>query len=219
MRGTRLAHLCSVPTQPLETRIQDVLSRYVSRINARVIAERGRRVLAHPETIADDERKRFLVALHNAAALFVNSSARLSELDKALESEVGGAVDVEPRNIPIDSEADLRLARTFARDMALALKATNLNAQRIATVVSELGRNIVSYTPGGNILLEPIKGRLRIVATDRGKGIPGLSEILDGRYRSTTGLGRGLMGVRQLMDSFDIQTGPQGTAITVEATL
>jgi serine/threonine-protein kinase RsbT len=94
--------------------------------------------------------------------------------------------------------------------------------QRAATAVSELARNIVSYTPGGRLKLEPIAGtppRLRIIARDQGPGIPHLPDVLSGKYRSKTGLGRGLRGVKELTASFDIQTGPAGTTVTAEVLL
>jgi serine/threonine-protein kinase RsbT len=121
--------------------------------------------------------------------------------------------------VPISNEEDLRVARTAARNMALSLRSSSLCAQRIATAVSELGRNIIAYTPGGNIRLESVTGRLRIVASDRGQGIAHLEEVFSGQYRSKTGLGRGLLGVRRLMEHFEIETGPLGTRITVEASL
>lgn len=164
------------------------------------------------------ERERFLAALRSGAALFM-STRELSELEQAVQTEITGAVQASVREIPISNEDDLRVARTTARDMALALRGSSLSAQRIATTVSELGRNIVAYTPGGTIRLESLGKRMRIVASDRGQGIGHLQEVFSGRYRSKTGLGRGLLGIRQMMEHFDIETGPHGTRITVEASL
>ena len=39
---------------------------------------------------------------------------------------------------------------------------------------------------------------------DQGPGIANLDEVLSGQYMSATGLGRGLVGVRLLMDEFEI---------------
>jgi serine/threonine-protein kinase RsbT len=39
---------------------------------------------------------------------------------------------------------------------------------------------------------------------------------MSGRYRSKTGLGRGLLGTKRLADNFDIATGATGTRIVVE---
>jgi serine/threonine-protein kinase RsbT len=56
---------------------------------------------------------------------------------------------------------------------------------------------------------------LTIQAVDRGSGIKNLNAILEGQYRSKTGLGLGLAGTRRLADSFHVDTGPGGTTVMV----
>jgi serine/threonine-protein kinase RsbT len=93
----------------------------------------------------------------------------------------------------------------------------------VTTIVSELARNIVSYTAGGKIELvwkqEREQQRIVICATDRGPGIANLAHVLSGEYRSKTGLGRGLVGTKRLADSFDIATSSKGTHILAEVRL
>jgi signal transduction histidine kinase/CheY-like chemotaxis protein len=56
--------------------------------------------------------------------------------------------------------------------------------------------------------------------SDRGPGIANLQTILDGSYRSTTGMGLGIVGARRLMDQFDITTAPNsGTVVTLKKML
>ena len=51
---------------------------------------------------------------------------------------------------------------------------------------------------------------------DDGPGIPNLDEVLSGEYVSSTGMGRGLVGVRLMMDEFEISAPPgRGTRVTV----
>ena len=55
---------------------------------------------------------------------------------------------------------------------------------------------------------------------DRGPGIGNLDDILGGRYRSTTGMGLGILTARPLMDRFDIRTGHDiGAAIFMSKAL
>ena len=54
---------------------------------------------------------------------------------------------------------------------------------------------------------------------DGGPGILNLEEIMAGRYKSKTGMGRGLMGVKRLAERFKINPGPPGTRIEVEVDL
>src|SRR5690348_12998079 len=51
---------------------------------------------------------------------------------------------------------------------------------------------------------------LVVTFRDSGKGIPNLSEIMEGKYVSRTGMGLGIIGAKRLMDYFDIQSSPDG---------
>jgi serine/threonine-protein kinase RsbT len=88
-------------------------------------------------------------------------------------------------------------------------------------VVSELARNIVSYTSGGTIELTPSQSppSMTIRAVDQGTGIKNLDSIMGGSYRSKTGLGLGLSGSKRLATQFEIDTGPSGTTILVKMKL
>src|SRR4029078_11004264 len=46
--------------------------------------------------------------------------------------------------------------------------------------------------------------------SDSGPGIANLPDILDGQYRSKTGMGLGIIGVRRLVDQFHIEAPPGG---------
>jgi signal transduction histidine kinase len=111
-------------------------------------------------------------------------------------------------------------ARQSARDVADLLGFDRMEQTRIATAVSELARNAHRYATGGRVRLLRHPDRLEIEVADQGDGIPHLDEVLDGRYVSSTGMGRGLVGVRLLMDAFDIETTPgRGTRVTVSKRL
>src|SRR5437762_1954274 len=83
--------------------------------------------------------------------------------------------------------------------LAHGLGATALGSLRVASIVTELARNLVIYTDGGRIILEPHSGpppSLAIIAADTGPGIPHLDQVLAGTYRGKTGLSKGLLGVK-----------------------
>jgi serine/threonine-protein kinase RsbT len=124
--------------------------------------------------------------------------------------------------VSIRSEQDISQARVLAKAMCENARAKSFVTQKVATVVSELARNIVSYTQGGSIeLVLTTEGQSRILvrATDSGPGINNLDEVLSGRYRSSTGLGRGLLGVKRLADRFNVRTGRSGTQVEAEVNL
>ena len=95
-----------------------------------------------------------------------------------------------------------------------------MDAVKVATVVSELARNICQYATEGTITLVPLerpRPGVRVVAADEGPGIPHLEDVVGGRWRSKTGMGLGLVGSRRLMSTFNIETAlGQGTRITTE---
>ena len=122
--------------------------------------------------------------------------------------------------VPIHSERDIVLARQKGRAIAIELGFSVGNATLIATTISELARNIVSYAGKGEIVMSVARGSDRsgitIVATDSGPGIADLTLALRDGFSTSGSLGIGLPGVRRLMDEFDINSqAGHGTRITV----
>jgi serine/threonine-protein kinase RsbT len=121
--------------------------------------------------------------------------------------------------ITLTTEHDIPRARQIVREICETLGTRPLTQQRLVTIVSELGRNMVLYAGGGKLTLRPpvtSSRRVVIFAVDQGPGIPNLPEILAGKYKSRTGLGLGIVGTKRLADTFHIETGRHGTAISVE---
>jgi serine/threonine-protein kinase RsbT len=123
--------------------------------------------------------------------------------------------------ILITSDKDVVTARQQGRAMALQTGFSASEATLIATAISELARNIVSYANQGSVTLKPVHGSngasgLTIVASDSGPGIADVNLALRDGYSSSGGLGLGLPGVRRLMDEFDIASGAgSGTTVTI----
>jgi serine/threonine-protein kinase RsbT len=209
----------------MEQRVTLVLRRYMSDILAQSVRRKaqsaigigeGRLTLAH------------LPALHqrieSGVRLFVDpalQSALLGEL-QALARGQSEAPQLEAERIGVTSEADISRARLRAREIAMTLGGTSYVAQRAATVASELSRNIVAYARTGILELVPLAGpppSLTIRAVDRGPGIANVESILAGTYKSRTGLGKGLSGVKRLASRFDLQTSSGGTSIEADIAL
>ena len=141
---------------------------------------------------------------------------------RARRCERGGGARM---SLPIADEVarvDLRhdegvvTARQRARDVAELLGFDRLEQTRIATAVSELARNAHRYAGGGEVRIRCAPDALR----GRGRSTPGPGSRTSTRScaastRRRTGLGRGLVGVRQLMDEFEIAA-PAGRGTRVE---
>jgi signal transduction histidine kinase/CheY-like chemotaxis protein len=120
--------------------------------------------------------------------------------------------------IELGSDEAVVLARQRARDVAELAGFEHLDATRIATAVSELARNAHRYARDGRVRLLLNNESLAIEVVDQGPG--NLDEVLEGRYVSATGMGRGLVGVRLLMDEFSITAHPgRGTHVKVSKRL
>ena len=107
-------------------------------------------------------------------------------------------------------------ARQQARDIAALLGFDHQEQIRLATAASELARNAFRYATGGAVeflVVDSFPQLYMISVTDSGPGIQNLPAILDGKYVSKTGLGKGIIGTKRLMDNFTIQSSPTGTQV------
>ncbi|MGD9882838.1 MAG: anti-sigma regulatory factor [Reyranella sp.] len=122
--------------------------------------------------------------------------------------------------VPIRAETDVLLARQRARHLASELRFTGGELTLIATVISEVARNIVTYAGTGEIVLRLVQGGQRrgllVIARDKGPGIADVERAMQDGYSTSRGLGLGLPGSKRLMDEFEIvsEVG-KGTSITM----
>ena len=122
--------------------------------------------------------------------------------------------------VAINSDQDIVGARQKGRTLAAELGFSAADATLIATAISELARNIVSYARRGEIQLHRMQNSVRqgimVVALDEGPGIRDVSQAMRDGFSTSGSLGLGLPGVRRLMDEFEIASKPgQGTRVTV----
>jgi serine/threonine-protein kinase RsbT len=130
-------------------------------------------------------------------------------------------VSAEEIRVAIKSDQDIVVARQKGRLMATDLGFSMGDATLIATAISELARNIVSYAHKGQITLKMVNGLNRqgiaVIASDDGPGILDIRQALRDGFSTSGSLGLGLPGVRRLMDEFEIASEPgRGTKVTVK---
>jgi serine/threonine-protein kinase RsbT len=122
--------------------------------------------------------------------------------------------------VRVISDRDIVVARQKGRALATKLGFSLGNATLIATAISELARNIISYAGEGliamNVIYDSRREGLVIVASDEGPGISDIPRALRDGFSTSGSLGIGLPGVRRLMDEFDINSEPgHGTIVKV----
>jgi serine/threonine-protein kinase RsbT len=120
----------------------------------------------------------------------------------------------------IQSETDARHtvleATLYSREAGFG----ETHSQMIATVVSELTRNILKYAGRGEVCMRRAsamgKRGIEIEVVDSGPGIPDCEAAMKDHYSSGGTLGLGLPGVKRMMDEFWLESVPgEGTRVTV----
>jgi signal transduction histidine kinase/CheY-like chemotaxis protein len=125
--------------------------------------------------------------------------------------------------VRIEHERDVVVSRQRARRLAELLGFDGREQTRIATAVSEIARNAYAYAGGGRVEFE-VDGDSRpqlfvVRVIDTGRGIRDVHRVISGDFRSTTGLGLGMVGSKRLMDAFDVDSSSHGTTVTMRKLL
>ena len=122
--------------------------------------------------------------------------------------------------VTVARDADIVTARQRGREAAARAGLTGGDLTLVATAISEIARNTVRFAVRGEFVFSVVTrgGRtgLRVVARDRGPGIPDVARALRDGYSTSRGLGLGLPGARRLVDEFEIaSTVGEGTTVTM----
>lgn len=123
-------------------------------------------------------------------------------------------------SVPVRSEADLVTARLRGREIASQLHFSSSELTLIATAISEVTRNILSYAGSGELTLRLVqqgqKMGVLIIARDKGPGIADLFSAMQDGFSTSGSLGLGLPGSKRLMDEFAVASEVgQGTTVTM----
>lgn len=129
------------------------------------------------------------------------------------------AVDTETR-VPVTRDVDVVAARQEGRALAERLGLSTSAQTMVATAISEVARNVVTYAGRGEIVLTAVsdgdRRGIQIVAHDDGPGIVDVELALKDGYSTVGSLGLGLPGARRLMDDFEVESASgSGTTITM----
>ncbi len=122
--------------------------------------------------------------------------------------------------VAIDSDSDIVTARQRGRDLAAQVGFSGSDLTVIATAISEVSRNIVTYAGHGEIIMRVAdhseRRGITIIAKDNGPGIANIDDAMRDGFSTAKSLGLGLPGARRLMDDFEIESAVgKGTTITM----
>jgi serine/threonine-protein kinase RsbT len=172
---------------------------------------------AHAEVGSLDmvSAQRVLAQLGVSLKLYTGQ-ARREQLD-SLRKLVTGSRHPAPTSVKITivGESDVLVLVKACQGLCKGFF-NGTDSVRLATVVSELARNIYMYAGTGSIELtlaeDDLGAQLRIRAVDSGPGFL-VERVMAERYESKTGLGRGLKGCRAILDDLSVVSAPGRTQI------
>ena len=125
-----------------------------------------------------------------------------------------------PQRIRITDELSLGRAVVSVATLSAEAGLSPVAAQQLATVASELARNILKYAGHGQIEMrreeDGDRVGIRLIVSDRGPGIDDVEQAVADHFSTGGSLGLGLSGVKRMMDEFHIESQPgKGTRIEV----
>jgi serine/threonine-protein kinase RsbT len=131
------------------------------------------------------------------------------------------AAAVPEARVPISTDVDVVAARQKGREIAAANGFSATDQTLIATAISEVARNIVSYAGHGEIVVSAVmnEGRtgILVIARDHGPGISDTALAMRDGYSTGNSLGMGLPGSKRIMDEFELASTPgAGTTVTMK---
>ncbi len=209
----------------LEQQTLELLATYVSPVLAKSIIALSKswsRVDLTNMHSGDDVK--ILRQLSKGIKVYIKDPEKRTQCNQKLEKLYSNhdSIEIAPSGdtkINITEESHIVSSRSQGRELCRMLGFSSAVQIKVATAISELARNIRQYAGDGTITITSIEGRNRgieVVARDNGPGIKNLDVILEGGYKSKSGMGIGLMGTKKMMDEFEIETSPEkGTVVTV----
>jgi anti-sigma regulatory factor (Ser/Thr protein kinase) len=118
--------------------------------------------------------------------------------------------------IPMGDPSRVGEARRHAAQLAADCGLDEVDAGRLALVVTELGTNLVRHAREGRLWLSarPAQREVEVLAVDEGPGIADVERSLGDGYSTGGTPGTGLGAVRRLAQDFDLHsTVPEGTLV------
>lgn len=117
---------------------------------------------------------------------------------------------------PMGDPSRVGEARRHAAQLALDCGLDEVEAGRLAIVVTELATNLVRHAKEGRLLLSarPQRAEVEVVAIDSGPGIADVGRSMGDGFSTGGTPGTGLGAVRRLAQAFDLHSSvPEGTVV------
>jgi anti-sigma regulatory factor (Ser/Thr protein kinase) len=117
---------------------------------------------------------------------------------------------------PMGDASRVGEARRHAARLAIECALPELEAGRLAIIVTELATNLVRHATRGRLVIggHPAQREVEVLAVDHGPGIADVERSLGDGYSTGGTPGTGLGAVRRLASTFDLHSSqPEGTLV------
>lgn len=99
--------------------------------------------------------------------------------------------------------------------------------RKISVACYEAEINMIIHSNGGEIIMNILEDKIQLLFNDTGPGIPDLEKAMTPGWSTANekarefgfGAGMGLVNIKRVSDSFDIESSPEGTKLKIEFNL
>lgn len=120
-------------------------------------------------------------------------------------------------SVAVAQGEDVAEARRMARRLSERALLSEIDTERIATIVSEMGTNLSKHARDGRIYMSFDHASVGVIASDRGPGIRNVDAALTDGFSTAGSMGTGLGAIGRLADRLDISSEPgRGTIMVAE---
>ena len=118
---------------------------------------------------------------------------------------------------PIGDASRVGEVRRHAAELAGECGLDDVEAGRLALVVTELATNLLKHAKDGRLwmAMRPQRREVEVIAVDHGPGIHDIARSLGDGYSTAGSPGTGLGAVRRLADHFDLHSSVPGGTVVV----
>lgn len=119
--------------------------------------------------------------------------------------------------IAINDSRDIVTARSLGRQVAQRAGLGLADQTRLATAISEVVRNVLTYAGKGHCIITDESDanvlKVGVMVEDQGPGIPDIELALGDGYSTGKSLGAGLPGAKRITTEFQIESRPGCTRV------
>jgi len=126
-------------------------------------------------------------------------------------------VEVTSVALQINDASQVGEARRTANQCGVLGGFSDVDANRLALVVSEAASNLVKHAQGGEILVQSIQGNdeanvdgFEVIVLDRGPGMHDVAESMRDGHSTAGSMGTGLGAMKRVSDFFDLHSRRDG---------